>query len=155
MPLYTLSPWQPGEGDFAAAEVRITDNGTVVLSLAAEGVAPSQCWAWLVHPASRLPYRQGVNLGSDLDKEMARRQADAAAEAYGYHLDNRISGAPAVARRIVNMSVGAAAVFAQGAGIVFRIGSENGRGRQLHDDRNRDRVTVTVMDGIVVAATVG
>lgn len=154
MPLDTLLPWQQST-EWPETEVRLDDAGMTVLSLSPEGCEGSQCWAWDVRTARNLPHKYGVNVGSDLDKETARRQADAAAVAYGYHLDNRISTAPEIARRIVNMSVGAAAQLAQGSGVTFRIGSENGRGRPLHDDRHRDRVTVTVMDGVVTAATVG
>lgn len=152
--MYELNPWEQ-HPDHPTTEVRCDDSGEAVLSLWPEGMTGSQCWAWQVETASRLPHKYGVNLGSDLDKETARRQSETAAEAYGYSLNNRVSDAPAIARRILNLPISEAAVLAQMAGVTVRIGSENGRGRALTDDRQRDRVTVTVMDGVVIAATPG
>jgi hypothetical protein len=156
--LHRLHAWEP-DPDYPDREVRRDANERIVLSLGPEGREGSQCWAWLVHPASRLPYKYGVNIGSDLDRDTARRQADAAVVAYGYTLANPASwsasarrDAPAVALRIVNLPITEAARITQEAGIIFRVGRENGRPRITHDDRRRDRVTVTVVDGIVTAA---
>jgi len=63
--------------------------------------------------------------------------------------------APAIARRIVNLPLDQASAIAQSEGITFRIGSENGRGRMLTDDLRYDRVTVDVMDGVVISARPG
>jgi hypothetical protein len=63
--------------------------------------------------------------------------------------------APSLARRIVNLPLDQASALAQSAGITFRIGSENGRGRMLTDDLRYDRVTVDVMDGVVISARPG
>jgi hypothetical protein len=53
------------------------------------------------------------------------------------------------------MNVDAASQFALAHGITFRIGKEDGRPRLLTDDRRTNRVTVTVMDGVVIAAEPG
>lgn len=63
--------------------------------------------------------------------------------------------APAVALRLLHMQVEAASQFALAHGIAFRIGKENGRPRMLTDDRKFNRVTVTVVDGVVTAAEPG
>lgn len=62
---------------------------------------------------------------------------------------------PAVALRLLHMNVDAASQFALAHGITFRIGKEDGRPRLLTDDRRTNRVTVTVMDGVVIAAEPG
>lgn len=150
----SLGPWEP-DAEHPGTEVRRTRVGTRVLSLGPEGMPDSQCWAWMVLPAMRLPLRQGVNLGSDLDKEVARAAADAAAFAYGYDPKGIISEAPTIASKIVNLPLADAARMAQEVGVQFRIGRQDGRVYGLSDDLWFNRVTVTVMDGIVTEARIG
>jgi hypothetical protein len=57
-----------------------------------------------------------------------------------------------VARRILRLPVAQAEATANAAGVTFRIGTEDGRGRMLNDNINYYRVTVEVVDGFVVSA---
>lgn len=152
--IHELHGWEP-HPDYPESEVRMDDGERIVLSLGAEGCDGSQCWAWMVHPAQKLPSKHGVNYGSDLDKEIARRQADIAALAYGYTLANPLSWAatarreaPILARRVLNLPVGEAARIVQEAGVTFRIAGRD------DDGPDRHRVTVIVVDGVVTAAEV-
>lgn len=153
---YELHEWEQ-HPEYPSTEVRLDSSECTVLSLSPEGCDESMCWVWTVEPASRLPYKSGVTAGSDLDKEIARRQADIAALAYGYTLADPNSWAatarreaPVIARAIVNLPVGEAIRRVQLAGVTFRIA-----GRGEDNTPNRHRVTAVVVDGIVTAAEVG
>lgn len=111
MPSDELHAWEP-HPEYENTEIRRDGSEQIVLSLQPEGIAPSQCWAWTVHTASNLPWRHGVNMGSDLDRDVARAQADAAAVSYGYRIiapdtwaETARRDAPSVARHIRNLSV--------------------------------------------------
>ncbi len=158
---YLLHCWE-SHPEFPEAEVRLDSRNEVVLSLSPEGCEGSQCWAWDVRPARRLPLKHGVNIGSDTDKETARKQADLAAVTYGYTLEQATSwaatarrDAPAVALRVVGMPLSQAVVISQEVGITLRVNSVDGRVRPTTDDIRRDRVTVSVMGGMVTAAYLG
>jgi hypothetical protein len=156
--IYGLHAWEP-HPDYPETEVRRDNGERIILSLAPEGEDEDMCWAWTVHPAQDLPLRHGVNLGSDLNKEVARRQAEAAALRYGYTFedprsDNEVARqeAPSIALTIVGLRVDDAARLAQEAGVTFRVGRDNGRPRPITDDINRNRVTVTLVNGVVTEA---
>ena len=87
-----------------------------------------------------------------------RRQAETAAIAYGYELEvtdpNAVNPAH-VSLLIRGRSLADAASLVQRMGLVFRIGSQDGRGALLTDDMRYDRVTVTVMAGVVTDACPG
>jgi hypothetical protein len=60
-----------------------------------------------------------------------------------------------VALTITNRPLAEAERIAREAGITLRIGSEDGRIRLLTDNIDRNRVTVSVLRGIVTGATPG
>ena len=152
-----LRPWEL-HPEYPPPEGRKNKNDTQVLSLSPEGCDESQCWCWEVTTARNLPHKHGVNVGSDLNKEIARRQAETAAIAYGYELEvtdpNAVNPAH-VSLLIRGRSLADAASLVQRMGLVFRIGSQDGRGALLTDDMRYDRVTVTVMAGVVTDACPG
>lgn len=64
-----------------------TTREDIVLSLYPEPIrdrSGNMAWVWRVHTARLLPQRHGVTYGGDVDKEVARAQAEAAARHYGY-----------------------------------------------------------------------
>ena len=83
--MYILRAWQP-DPEHPSTEIRCTSFGLTVLTLFPEGRAPSTCWAWIVNTAAMLPLTSKT-MGSDLNKDVARQQAEAAAVAFGYQLD--------------------------------------------------------------------
>ena len=153
----TLTIWEV-HPEYPSTEIRKNRSGNVVLSLFPEGIIPSQCWCWVVEPAKKLPNKRGVNQGSDLNKEVARRQAEMAAIAYGYEFEVVDSNAPNpahVSLLIRGRSLADAASLVQRMGLIFRIGSTDGRGAILTDDICKDRITVTVLAGVVTDAHPG
>jgi hypothetical protein len=67
----------------------LLDSHDAVLCLYSEEIRDGsghRAWAWTVFTARMLPPRYGVTYGGNVDKEVARAQADAAARAFGYEL---------------------------------------------------------------------
>ena len=129
-----------------------------MLRLFPEGLGESQCWAWVVEPASRLPTKYGMTCGSDKNKEIARRQAEMAAMAYGYEfevVDPNQANPAHVCVLVRGLPLSEAVARAQSVGLQVRIGSQDGRGAILTQDINRERITLTVMAGVVTNAVPG
>lgn len=99
-----LGPWVPmpnaihpgSEIRHEIAQMTVVGVGTVDLEPSRENVVLTlypeyirdgsgrMAWAWAVHTACHLPQRYGITFGGNLDKEVARAQAEAAARNYGY-----------------------------------------------------------------------
>ncbi len=80
-----LGLWMPHPegGEFMLCEARCDEAGHPIMLLYEEGLGDT-CWAWEVDEYPFDAPGSFYQVGSDLDKETARRQADAVAVREGY-----------------------------------------------------------------------
>jgi len=79
-----LSAWQDNEAyPKIDNSVRLNLEGYEIAYLFPEGRKGSRCWVWIIYDND---CSKQIESGSDLDREMARKQVDKKLEELGYQL---------------------------------------------------------------------